>query len=214
AGELPSEAPSSPSSDARRAPRRSPTFGRWQPAISPTEPEQEDPVALRAAAEQIRDPRAALAQLQRAFLLAPGDLETLAALIDAADRANAGRIASHARSLLARFVDGPPPPPVPPPSRDRVASLVREPGEDPVREIWRVLWEQAAPLFRRAPRKLPQPNDRVTRVATTPEARAFAHVLDALGRDDLPAFYFDRKEAAELRIARTSPPTLLAGAGF
>ena len=103
---------------------------------------------------------------------------------------------------------------MPPPSRDRVASLVREPGEDPVREIWRVLWEQAAPLFRRAPRKLPQPNDRVTRVATTPEARAFAHVLDALGRDDLPAFYFDRKEAAELRIARTSPPTLLAGAGF
>ncbi|MCZ7678931.1 MAG: hypothetical protein M5U28_09330 [Sandaracinaceae bacterium] len=77
-----------------------------------------------------------------------------------------------------------------------------------------MVWEQALPLFREAPATVLQPNQQVTRVATTPESRAFTDALVALGRDDLPTFYYSRFGDPRLRVVRTSPPTLVGGPGF
>ncbi len=91
---------------------------------------------------------------------------------------------------------------------------LRDPALEEVRALWRMLWEQALPLFREAPPTVLQPNDRVTRVATTAESRAFADALAALGRDELPAFYYPRFGEPRLHIVRTSPPSIVAGPGF
>ncbi|HEY8428917.1 MAG TPA: hypothetical protein VIL20_11105, partial [Sandaracinaceae bacterium] len=180
-------------------------MGRWLAA----EPPEDDAGWLERKAEDLTAsaPQRAAGLLRAALALEPHRLSAARAL--AALPVTAPEVGL-ARSLVALFEPAERPP-------ERVAIPprgVRDGMPDDVRELWRTLWEQALPLFREpAPAEL-QPNERVTRVAITPEARAFSDALAALGRDDLPAFYFARLGEPRLSVVRTSPPSIVAGPGF
>lgn len=189
-----------------------PAMGRWRSAAPARG--REDAEALERRASEIRegDPERALDLLRAALAIEPGRLSTLRAI---AEFPPAYREAHAARSLLALTDPSlAPPEPLAPPPRAHLDELLRDDDQRAVRAIWALLWEQALPLFREAPASLPDANARVTRVATTSEARAFAAALDALGRDDLPPFYFDRAGEPALVLVRTFPPCILGGPGF
>ncbi|MGF1468756.1 MAG: hypothetical protein ACFCGT_21730 [Sandaracinaceae bacterium] len=99
----------------------------------------------------------------------------------------------------------------PHPGVDALEELFHDAAWAPVRRLWRQLWEEAGPLFRETQEEPPSPNDRVTRIAMTPEARAFALGLASLGRNDLPPFYYRRGVLEELRVVRHLPPCIVAG---
>lgn len=174
-----------------------PAMGRWLPAAPPEELEDAATLERRAA----QTPERAVELLRAALVLEPHRISALRALAEHGD--------PHARTLLSLLEPALADDPLP-----SFSAPLADPSFAPLGAIWALLWEQALPLFRETPEAPPDPNARVTRVATTPEARAFAAALDALGREDLPAFYFDRAGEPALVLARTAPPSILAGPGF
>lgn len=181
-------------------------MGRWLPSAPPDE--REDASALEAHAAQA--PERAAELLSAALVLEPHRLSALRALAEQPAESAAGQLA---RSLLALLEPALAPAELAPVPRAQLARLLRD-RDLPAAPIWALLWDQALPLFRETPAWPSEPNTRVTRVAMTPEARAFTAALDALGRDDLPELYFERSAEPRLVLARTAPVRMLAGPGF
>lgn len=177
-----------------------PAMGRWTSAEPPEEAENAETLERRARDE----PDRAAELLRAALVLDPARISALRALAELDDPDARGLV-----SLLDPTLGFDP---GVFPTID--ADVLTDPAFEPLGAIWALLWEQASPLFRETAAQLPDTNARVTRVATSPEARAFAAALDALGRKDLPAFYVDRTAEPMVRIARTVPPSILAGPGF
>jgi hypothetical protein len=183
-------------------------MGRWLPSAPPDDPQDASALEGRAA----ESPERAAELLSAALVLEPQRISALRALCHDPAASPARHLA---RSLLALVEpDLAPDEPLPAPPRSRVAALLRDPELKPAQAIWALLWEQATPLFRELPARPPEPNARVTRVAMTPEARAFAAALDALGRDDLPELYVERAAEPRLVLTRTAPPSILGGPAF
>lgn len=188
-----------------------PAMGRWRPASPPQT--SDDAAALEREASSIaaRSPERAIELLRAAVALEPDRLSALRALGALGETHPAGH---GARALLALIEpELAPAQRLAPPARSRLRDLLRDPALAALDDIWALLWEQAAPLFREPHASALEPNAQVTRVATTPEARAYVDALDALGRDELPAFYLDRSGSG-LVIRLTVPPCLVGGPDF
>lgn len=187
-------------------------IGRWTPSPLPALGDDPDALEERASALMATEPERAATKLRAAIVLEPHRIGALRALADAPPAAS-GAARSLARTLLS-IIEPAKYAPELVPEPERPPRFWRDATYRPIRELWGMLWEHAQPAFRETPDLELLPNQLVTRVATTPESRAFTATLSALGIEDLPPFYFDRAHAGPLRVLRTPAPCIAAGPGF
>jgi len=153
--------------------------------------------------------------VRRVLGLEPHRLDAARALIGLEARVSSPRAFHFARGL-ASLLDPSlaNPEPLPPALPSELNDWLRDPGYAANRELWRMLWEHARPLFREKTAMPLEPNDRVLRIATNPASRAFVRALDALRITDLPIFYHSQTDSPQLRIFRTAPPTVYGAGEF
>ena len=212
----PSVPPASTETVAAERRRRQRRMSVAPPGVSwASPPEPEEPAALEARGKEHLSagrPQRAREVLRAVLRTEPWRVDAARAFLTASEQLGdtaGGHLASSYLSLVDPKLErrGA----FPSPEADDLDMLLHDSVWAPVRQLWHHLWTEAGPIFRETGEAPPNPNERVTRIATTNEARAFNDALHALGRQDLPPFYFRRQSFDVLRVVRHLPPCLVAG---